>query len=569
VNVILVFLFLSMKWSILIRPFSREDTNFLKGIAILLIILHNYYRWVNPIIGENEFWFSSSYIMRSYIFLRTNPLELFHVFFNFLGHYGVQAFIMISAYGLTLSYQKKHPGYGRFVLHRFDKLYPSLVFAGIIFILFTLISTGELIGMPLLADMGIQFTLFANLIPGKAMVITGPWWFYSFIFQFYLVFPLLFWINKKRGWVGLAGLVIIGYLFAIFLYQPLVDVKLNPYMMFLGHMPEFCLGIFLASRQQVKLPLWVFILAILIFAGGNIYEWIWPFANLGAAIILFVVIQSWIRRKHRMKNLFKGISWVGVISMYLFACHGFLRSPFINLANQLEAPLASMVIGLFFVAIAFGVSFLMMHTEGATRRWISTPEVRKARMGRFLFLFLLVAGSFAFLFLKAHQKQRAKELNTREVIVFSAAHDFETLITGRYDLFSDSIVYGGSRSLILSETHNFSPGFVINFDTIELNGFSELDLTTMLYATEEDSWIHLVMEIHDKPTGERIEWISEYLTPGKFTAGEWFLCRFHYRIPQEFRMKNYMFNFFIWSSSKSIWYADDLKLELKVRRQPE
>jgi len=569
VNVIPVFLFLSMKWSILLRPFSREDTNFLKGIAILLIVLHNYFRWVNPIIGENEFWFSSSYIMRSYIFLKNNPLEFFHIFFNFLGHYGVQAFIVISAYGLTLSYQKKHPEYGRFVLHRFDRLYPSLVFAGIVFIIFTLVSTGELIGMHLLGDIGIQFTLFANLIPGKAMAVSGPWWFYSFIFQFYLIFPLLMWINRKSGWMGLAGLVIIGYLFTIFMYQPMVDVNLNPYMMFIGHLPEFCLGIFLATRQQVRLPFWVFLLAIMIFVGGNIYKWLWPFANLGVAVILMVVIQALVRRKHRMKNLFAGISRIGVISMYLFACHGFMRSPFINLANLFEAPLASLVIGLIFVAVASGIAFLMMHTEGAARRWIGTPESKKARMGKFLLLLILVVGSFTFLFFKAYQKQRSEELNTREVVVFSTIHNFETLIHGRYDIFSDSIVYEGSGSLVLSETHNFSPGFDIDFDTIDLSGLNELDLTAMLYATDPDSRIHLVMEIIDKPTGKRVEWKSEHLTPGKFNTGEWFLCRFNYRIPREFRMPGYMLRFFIWSPGESTWYADDLTLVLKAKRQKE
>jgi len=40
-------------------------------------------------------------------------------------------------------------------------------------------------------DIGLQLTLLANFVPGKAMSACGPWWFYSFIFQFYLVFPLM------------------------------------------------------------------------------------------------------------------------------------------------------------------------------------------------------------------------------------------------------------------------------------------------------------------------------------------------------------------------------------------
>jgi len=96
-----------MKFHISLHPFSKENTNFLKGVSILLIALHNYYRWVNPITGENEFWFSTASYLKSFITVRSNPLEIFNVFFNFLGFYGVQGFILISAYGLTISYRNK------------------------------------------------------------------------------------------------------------------------------------------------------------------------------------------------------------------------------------------------------------------------------------------------------------------------------------------------------------------------------------------------------------------------------------------------------------------------------
>jgi peptidoglycan/LPS O-acetylase OafA/YrhL len=129
--------------SFTVHPFTREGTNFLKGIAIILIALHNYYRWVSPITGENEFDFSSMALTRSYVFLRSSPLEFFNVFFNFLGHYGVQAFILISAYGLTLSWERSRPAYHRYLLHRIDKLYPPLWFGGLVFILFQILQGGS------------------------------------------------------------------------------------------------------------------------------------------------------------------------------------------------------------------------------------------------------------------------------------------------------------------------------------------------------------------------------------------------------------------------------------------
>lgn len=557
-----------MKFHFIIRSFTREETSFLKGIAILLIVLHNYYRWVIPTIGENEFWFNALAFNRSWIFLRTNPLELFHVFFNFLGHYGVQAFIVISAYGLTLSFRKSRPAYGMFVLHRFDKLYPSLILAGIGFIIATLFNTGKLTGMNTLKDLGIQFTLFANLVPGKAMTISGPWWFYSFIFQFYLAFPLLMWIHRKSGWIGLAGLVIAGYLFTIFLYQPMKQADLNPYFTFMGHLPELCLGIFLASRDKVKLPWWGFLLALATLAGGNIYQWLWPFANLAAAVILVVTISGLIGIRTRMKGFYSLVSSIGAISMYLFAVHGYLRSPFYDLANILGNSISAIVIGILFVTVACGAAFLVMQTELAARRWISAPGDRKISVARFLVLLLLVAGGFALLFFR-YFRQEGDPAKMVEVSAFKGSHDFEKPLTGRSDLFSDTVAYSGGRSLVLENIQSFSPGFVVDFDSLNLEGVYAVESSAWFYTNDAGSTIHLVMDITDKPTGTRVEWQSEFIRPGSYPPGKWFRRTLSYNIPEEFCHPNYLMKVYVWKPSEGKWYMDDLTMKIKARKEHE
>ncbi|MBE0646166.1 MAG: acyltransferase [Bacteroidales bacterium] len=556
-----------MKFHFTIRSFSREETTFLKGIAILLIVLHNYYRWVVPVTGENEFWFNALSIYRSWIFLRSNPLEFFHVFFNFLGHYGVQAFIVISAYGLTLSYQKSHPAYGKFVLHRFNRLYPSLILAGISFVVVTLFATGNLIGMNTLKDLGIQFTLFGNLFPGKAMTITGPWWFYSFIFQFYLIFPLLMWIHRKTGGIGLIGLVIAGYLFTILLYQPMNQASLNPYFTFMGHLPELCLGIFLASRDNVKLPWWAFLLALVVLVGGNIYRWLWPFANLAAAVILVVSIQGLIRVKDRMKGFYALISAIGAISMYLFAVHGFLRSPFLGLANSFGNSIASMLIGMLFVAVACGIALLLMHTEAAARGWIASPGKRKQAVSRLVFLVILVVGGFALLFSRDYRKQ-AETTRLSEVMAFEGLQDFEEPIPGRWDLLSDSIVKSGGKSLTLDNTKAFSPGFIVYLDSINLEGVYELESSAWLYTSDPATSLHLVMEIWDIPSGIQVEWQSEYIKPGSYPTGSWFSRTFRYNIPSEFLRPNYYIKVYAWKPTEGTWYMDDLTMRIKAKPYP-
>lgn len=559
---------MAMKFHFTIRPFTLQDTSFLKGVAILLIILHNFYRWVTPITGENEFWFNPSFITRSWIFLRTDPLEFFHIFFNFLGHYGVQAFIVISAYGLTISYQRSRPRYGQFVLHRFNRLYPSLILAGIGFIIITLITTGELIGKSLLADLGIQFTLFANLIPGKAMVISGPWWFYSFIFQFYLIFPLLLWIYRKTGWMGLAGITVIGYLFTILLYTPMTLADLNPYMTFMGHLPEFCLGIFLATRQEVKLPWWVFLLALLVFIGGNIYRWLWPFANLGAAVLLVVAIRGMTGNKVRMKHLYSLISAIGMISIYLFAVHGYLRSRFINLANDLGDPIASILVAILFVAVVCGVAFLLMQTEAAARKWISSTGNRTASLTRLLVLVILVVGGFALLFFWNLRNQYNGEIRTEEVLVVDSSHQFEGPIPGKWYRFSDSIVHRGNGSVVLPGAGTFSPGFQVDFNTIDLDGVDEVDFAAWFYSNDPGANVHLVMEILDRPTGRQVEWQSEFIRGRTFNPGTWFQRKLLYQLKPEFRKPNYSLKLYGWNPSEGTWYIDDMTFRLKAKRKP-
>jgi hypothetical protein len=316
------------------------------------------------------------------------------------------------------------------------------------------------------------------------------------------------------------------------------------------------------------MPWWVFLLSCVILVGGNIYSWLWPFANLAASVILLVTIQGLIGLKSRMKNGYALISAIGVISMYLFAVHGFMRSPFINLANVIANPIASMVIGLLFVIVACGVAALLMYTESAVRRWIGNEGVGRGTgfsrkgLARFLLLVILVTGGFSLLFFWDYRRLDVKQ-DLAEMTVFEASHDFEEQVAGRYDLLSDSIAKQGKKSLLLDKDHAFSPGFLVDLDSINTKGLSELEISAWLFTTDQAGSLHLVMEIWDKPSGTRIEWQSEYIRPGTYTPNEWFLKTFHYFLRTEFRMPTYRIKVYAWKSAAGTWYVDDLKLRIK------
>ena len=96
------------------------------------------------------------------------------------------------------------------------------------------------------------------------------------------------WINKKFGSAGLILLTGIGYIFTILMFKRMDTVSLNTLHFFTGHLPEFCFGILLASKKELKISVWMFLLFCLIFISGNFYEWMWPYTYLSLTIIFIV-----------------------------------------------------------------------------------------------------------------------------------------------------------------------------------------------------------------------------------------------------------------------------------------
>ena len=81
---------------------TKDDTLLLKGIAILLIVSHNFLHLVPPSPVENEFFFAherGAWLALAICF--EHPAEILHVLLAYFGHYGVVFFVLLSGYGLT------------------------------------------------------------------------------------------------------------------------------------------------------------------------------------------------------------------------------------------------------------------------------------------------------------------------------------------------------------------------------------------------------------------------------------------------------------------------------------
>jgi len=351
-------------------PLTRHQTNLLKGIGMLMIMIHNFYHLLDPSPGQNEFDFSIANFENYTSLSRLNPLDFTRYGFSYFGHYGVQIFIFISSYGLYLSYKTKEIHLFPFLKQRLMKLYPTLLIAVVLlFFLSTLYS-----GLPdaeKLKSIILKPTLLFNFIPGEALTVNGPWWFFSLIFQLYLAFPFLLKLTKRYGKNSMLIIAAIFLLVTIPLNPVFVRSDLSLYYTFIGQMPVFCLGIYFAERGNFKISAGLILLSVLVFAVGNVNELVWNFGFLAFTIILlaaFFSLKPYLK-SFRMSNSF--VAYTGKISLSLFAIHGMMRLPFLKVAERYEHPFFTLIICLLFIAAAFPVAWFVRLIETQVQKFIA------------------------------------------------------------------------------------------------------------------------------------------------------------------------------------------------------
>lgn len=339
-----------------IKAFNKNDTFLIKGIAIIAILLHNFFHWIPPFIGENEFDFLINRLHRFIESLQATPLEFINVFFSYFGHYGVQLFIFISAYGLAISFSQKPRNWGRFMLDRLTKLYPLLLTAIIVFFFAVILLEQRLLSLYEWREICYKLLFIHTLVPESGLSLNGPWWFFALIFQLYLLFPLLFKLIKKYSWKAFISVLILSYgliYISLFIYQP------NDYVTFMqnapGHLPEFALGVYFALNKEKKINSLFVITALVLFVLGNLFEVIFPLSFLSITflfIYLFNLLQPYLQSFNIVNRFF---IYMGKISMLLFAVHAFLRPPFIYLNNQWNSFYGALFAALLFVLAVIGV----------------------------------------------------------------------------------------------------------------------------------------------------------------------------------------------------------------------
>jgi peptidoglycan/LPS O-acetylase OafA/YrhL len=337
----------------MLSDLDRRDTTILKGLGIAAIVFHNFFHLVSPV-QANEFAFDPS---RFLLFLETarHSTLLIQAFFSFFGHFGLQLFIFLSAYGLAKSHWDDSPGWIMFMWSRVKKLYPMFLLVYFVWLILVSTQVGLMNAIRNSSlELGCMLTGLSNILPGHHMLPVGPWWFIPFIIQFYAIWPLLQKFTVRFGWRGLILLATIS-LSATYIANPLLAPwGTNLFETPIARMPVLCFGI-AAARYPIRIPAGLAVIAFTVLIIGSLYRDVWPLTFSAALIVLLFL---YITLRGRLRNS-RVLQVVGSYSMLLFLWNGVVRVPFVSLATS---PASQLALGCVSAAVTLAIVVVIRET---------------------------------------------------------------------------------------------------------------------------------------------------------------------------------------------------------------
>lgn len=156
---------------------TKNDTNFLKGIAIVLMLLHHLF-YVRQELYDDVLLYGH------------------HNLVNEIGQFGkvcVAIFVFLSGYGLQIVDASKHFSTRQYFVHRFVKLYSNYWMIWLLFVPISVSCFGrtfdEAYGNYALLKIVLDFFGLLNVF--NLYGYNPTWWFYSTIIILYLIYPCL------------------------------------------------------------------------------------------------------------------------------------------------------------------------------------------------------------------------------------------------------------------------------------------------------------------------------------------------------------------------------------------
>ena len=316
-------------------------------MAISAIVFHNFFHVIGTV-RENEFSFNPA---RFAVFLHAvvHPSMAIQSFFAFYGHFGVQIFIFLSAYGLAKSHWNDPASWSCLMWSRVKKLYPMF---GLVVLFWAVLAAIYVGPIWVVRDAGPELLFMlagiSNILPGLGLPPVGPWWFIPFIMQFYAIWPMLRRLTNKFGWPGLVVLSIVCFLVTRAANPVLAHSLINLARTPIGRMPVLCLGI-IAARYPIRINAYLAVPAFAVMILGSEYLGFAHFTALAS-----VVLSLWLYMKTRsLLRRLRILEQIGNYSLVIFLVNGIVRVPFVEFATT---PLLQLVLGCASAVVTLAVS---------------------------------------------------------------------------------------------------------------------------------------------------------------------------------------------------------------------
>lgn len=287
---------------------GKRETICLKGLAILMIVMHNVAHCLVDV-RENEFSFSFDRVVKFINDFATHPLV---DLFSFFGWLGVSVFVFISGYGLAAKYERADFKSVPWILNHYAKLLLLSIPALIAVILFIYDFPSNPRGLTHFYF--VNQSLLLNIVAPSRLCV-GIYWYLGLALQLYVIFPFI----RKLSTKVLLGILIADIVFLAFCSDEVLDYcRMN----FVGWLPEYLFGIFCFRMKDINMKtknLYLTAVSMLILVVLLSYTR-YTFFLSGVCFVCFVLALR------RLICKIPGMHWVGIISASLYVVHAVVRN---------------------------------------------------------------------------------------------------------------------------------------------------------------------------------------------------------------------------------------------------
>jgi peptidoglycan/LPS O-acetylase OafA/YrhL len=350
-SLLLVSILVSIRFRKAEAPLSQNVSQELKGVAILLVVISH--------IGY---------------FLASDTRFLFPL--SIAAGVGVNMFLLLSGYGLTISSSKSNDGILQNYRRRLGKLYVPMWISVLIFVILDFFLIKKSYSWQYLFNTAIGYFPGLNLYGD----LNSPLWYFTLIIFYYLILPLVFF--KKYPWIS----AIIIYLASYLIVSDPPSLITGVAHMYKIHLIAFPLGIILAwllgktwtinliDKIKSSSNWLIRILLVLVASAIAIYTAVHSNIGLGikeeltSIITVLSLLLVFIIKKISFRTLY----WIGFFSYEIYLLHWPIMYRHDFLYKFMPSWLAT---ALYFVVLIAFAWLLQRITELILKR--KTAEIKK------------------------------------------------------------------------------------------------------------------------------------------------------------------------------------------------